>query len=296
VAGNAGAYTVRLAPSRGALAVPFQEELWVELLRDGTAAVGVRVRASSAGARLEPSEAVVDARGRAVFGIAPREHAVVVTLDIGDVPGSEISFDLPVVPGALRASLHAGGVLVEAPVPRDVAYFALVTEEERLSGGRLELANDSRGGSSVRFPLPALAVAPTHVVVSSERDLRSPSAVGWPLVAPAGAEPRSTFDAVDALLLDGRRLGGARERGRRTRVRWATAAFCAVALLAEIFLLLKLTSESDRRLDRHLEREGMAGDEALRLAPRRSPTLLLSLAAVALGFLVMAIVALLRLP
>ena len=120
------------------------------------------------------------------------------------------------------------------------------------------------------------------------------SAVGWPLT-PAGGEPKPSFDAVDALLLDGRRLGALRERARRSRVRWATAAFCSVALLIELFMLARLTRASDRRLDQHLEREGVAGDEALRLAPRRSPTLLIALAAVALGFLVMALAAIVRL-
>lgn len=295
VSGQAGPYAVSVAPGRGALAVPFEEELWVEVLRAGAAATGVRVRASSSGARLVPAEATLDARGRAVFRIAPQEHGVVVTLRVDDgTAPDEASFDLPVVPGALRARLVEGALAVEAPVPREFAYFALVTERERLFGGRLELRPDQRGGSSQRFPLPALPVAPTYAVVSSQRDLRSPSAVGWPLAA-AGETPSTSFDAVDALLLDGRRLGALRERARRSRVRWATGAFCSIALLIEILLLTRLTRASDRRLDRHLEREGLYGEEAQRLAPRRSPALLLALGAIALGFLVMAIVAIVRL-
>ncbi|HEY3498405.1 MAG TPA: hypothetical protein VGK73_27110 [Polyangiaceae bacterium] len=294
--GQAGAYSLRVAPGRGALAVPFEEELWVEALRDGAPAAGVRVQASSGGAQVMPADATFDAHGRAVFRIAPREHAVTVALRVGDPAApSELSFDLPVAPGALRASSAGDTLLVEAPVQREVAYFALVTESERLLGGRLLLAPDGRGGSSARVPLPPLPRAPTHAVVSSERDLRSPSSVGWPLPPLTGTEPATTFDAVDALLLDGRRLGALRERARRSRVRWATAAFCSLALLLEIALLTKLTRASDRKLDTHLEREGIATEEAARLAPRRSPALLLALAAVALGFFVMAVVAILRL-
>jgi hypothetical protein len=296
VEGSAGPFVVRAAPARGVLAVPFEEELWIAAERAGRPASGVRVRATSNGATLEPNEATLDARGRAVLRIVPREHTLGVTLRLDDATATgDVTFDLPVVPGALRASVEQGELRVEAPVPRDIAYFALVTPNERLFGGRLLLRPDGRGGSSARFALPALVPSPTHAVVSSERDLRSPAAVGWPLVPSAGADPATTFDAVDALLLDGRPRAALRERARRSRVRWTTGAFCALALLVEVILLARLTRTSDRRLDRHLEREGIEAPDAARLAPRRSPTLLLALALVALGFFVMAIVAILRL-
>jgi hypothetical protein len=296
VSGSAGPYAVRVAPARGVMAVPFEEELWVEVRRDAAPAAGVRVQASSASGRLAAAEAFADAQGRASFRLAPQEHALSVSLRIGDgVTGGDITFDLPVVPGALRATLRGGELLVEAPVPREIAYFALVTPTQRLAGGRLEFAPDARGRSSARLALPPFVEPPSHAVVSSERDLRSPSAVGWPLSSAPNGEPGTTFDAVDALLLDGRRYGALRERARRSRVRWATGAFCSIALLIEILLLTKLTRTSDRRLDAHLEHEGVPAEDAARLAPRRSPTLLLALAAVALGFFVMAVVAILRL-
>jgi hypothetical protein len=78
-------------------------------------------------------------------------------------------------------------------------------------------------------------------------------------------------------------------------VRWATIAFCAVAVLLELALLLRYARARDRALDIHLEREGMLGDEARRVAPRRSAAILLAVAAVALGFLLLAIAAVLKL-
>lgn len=293
--GTAGAFTVRVAPRRGVLAVPFDEDLVVEVSRDDGIAAGASVAVSATGAQVSPREGKTDADGRAAFRLRPEEHSVTVHLGI-DAGGarSDGAFGLAVVPGAFRATLVGRTVLVESPVPRDVAYLALVTERERLVGARLELAPDTSGRNVARFELPS-GLSPTHAVVSSDRDLRSPSAVGWPLVPPASGLPVRTFDAVDALLLDGRPRAARRERMRRDRVRWTTAAFCSAILLIEMVLLIGLKRSSDRALDGHLAREGIVDEEAERLAPRRSPALLLALALIALGFLIVTLAAVLKL-
>jgi len=293
--GVAGALTVRVAPRRGALAVPFEEALAVEVSRDDGPVAGAKLTGSAAGAQLAPREALTDVRGRAWFRLRPEEHSVSVRLgiDAGGVT-SEGTFGLAVVPGAFRAMLVGRTLLVESPVPRDVAYVALVTERDRLHGARLALAPDASGNSVARLELPA-GLSPTYAVVSSDRDLRSPAAVGWPLVPSESGPPAQTFDAVDALLLDGRPRAARRERLRRDRVRWTTAAFCSAILLIEMVLLIGLKRASDRALDRHLAREGVVDEEAERLAPRRSPALLLALALIALGFLVVTLAAVLKL-
>jgi hypothetical protein len=292
-----GGYDVRIAPDRGALAVPFEEGLWFEVQKNGAPVAGARLELAVAGARLGAREGTTDARGRARFALSPEEHALGARLVISDgAARSELGFGLPVVPGALRARLSGGELLIEAPVPRDVAYYALVTETERLSGGRVALSPAAGSDLFVaRVPLPALPVAPTHAVVASERDLRAAAAVGWPLSPPYGADPPRTFDAVDALLLDGRALGSARERARRARVRWSAVAFCAMAVLLELALLVAQARARDRELDAHLAREGMRGATAQRLAPARSSTWFFALAAIALGFVLLALAALVRL-
>jgi len=293
--GSAGALAVRVAPRRGALAVPFDEDLVVEVGRDDGVAANASVTASATGAQVSPLEGKTDANGRVSFRLRPEEHSVTLHLGIdAGGPRSDGAFGLAVVPGAFRATLVGRTVLVESPVPRDLCYLALVTERERLVGARLELAPDSSGKSVARFELPP-GISPTHAVVSSDRDLRSPAAVGWPLVPPASGLPAQTFDAVDALLLDGRPRAALRERLRRDRVRWTTAAFCSAILLIEMVLLIGLKRASDRALDQHLAREGVAGEEAERLAPRRSPALLVALALIALGFLVVTLAAVLKL-
>ncbi len=294
VSGAAGPFEVRVAAARGAFAVPFVEPLVVEVRRAGAPVAGGAVSAKVAGGAVTSAlRASTDARGRARFELRPDEHSLSVTLHVEDASGSgDVSFGLSVVPGALRATLDGRTLVVESPVPREVAYFALVTEHERLLAGRLALVPDARGRSSARFDIPP-GLAPTYAVVSSERDLRSPSAIGWPLAA--SDEPSRTFDAVEALLVDGRPRAALHEARRVRRVRWVTAAFCAAALVIELALLVWLTRASDRALDAHLEGAGVGAEDASRLAPKRSKALLLALLLVALGFVIVALVGILKL-
>jgi hypothetical protein len=292
---RAGELEVQVAPARGALAVPFEEQLDVGVSRDALPVPNLHVHASATGARLAQSDAVTDARGRCEFGLAPDEHAVSLTLELAEASGAlRASFALPVVPGAMRASKDRDALLIEAPVPRDVAYFAIVTQNERLFGGRAPLVPTPDGRSSARVPLPPLGSGQHFAVVSSERDLRSSAAVGWPLEPALDGEPERTFDAVEALLLDGRPRAMLREARRRARVRWVVGAFSAAALTIELLLLVAFTRRSDRALDAHLEGAGIDSDEASRLAPKRSPAVIIALLAVTLGFLVVALIGVLR--
>ncbi|HSU41702.1 MAG TPA: hypothetical protein VLJ38_19120, partial [Polyangiaceae bacterium] len=289
---HAGEFEIRVAPARGALAVPFEEELFVAVSRDGAPAQNVTVSASGTGARITPRERLTDANGRCSFQIAPEEHAVNVTFGVND--SLQASFALPVVPGAMRARKDGNELVIESPVPRDLAYFAVVTPSERWFGGRVTLTPAANGRSSARVPLPVLGTGPHYAVVSSELDLRSSAAVGWPLEPAADGEPARTFDAVEALLLDGRPRALHREGRRRTRVRWVLGAFSAAALAVELLLLVAFTRRSDRELDAHLAGAGVNLEDASRLAPKRSPAVAVALIAVALGFLVVALIGVLR--
>jgi hypothetical protein len=289
---HAGAFELRVAPARGALAVPFEEELFVSVTRDGAPAQNLTVAATGTGARVTPRELRTDANGRCSFRLAPEEHAVSVTFDVNG--GAQASFALPVVPGAMRAFKDGDALVIEAPVPRESAYFAVVTPTERWFGGRVTLSPGANGRSSARVALPPLGQGPHFAVVSSELDLRSAAAVGWPLEPAADGEPQRTFDAVEALLLDGRPRALQRDARRRTRTRWVLGAFSAAALAVELLLLVAFTRRSDRALDAHLEHAGLNLEDVSRLAPKRSPAVAVALIAVALGFLVVALIGVLR--
>jgi hypothetical protein len=71
-------------------------------------------------------------------------------------------------------------------------------------------------------------------------------------------------------------------------------AFSATALTVELLLLVAFTRRSDRELDAHLAEAGVEAGDASRLAPKRSLGVVIALLAVALGFLVVALVGVLR--
>ena len=286
---RAGALEVRVAPVRGALAVPFEDQVLVEVRRGGVGVRDVELRARGSGLRVVPELVTTDAAGQARVRVQPTEHVASLALELEDGGArQEVSFSLPVVPGALDARREGTALRITSPVPRDVAYYAFVTEHERLLGGRAPLLPSPGGGATASVPFPALGLMPIYVVVSSERDLRSPAAVGWTLDPGGSVEPQSTFDAVDALLVDGRPRAAFREARRVARVRWVVAAFCAAALAVELMLLVAFTRRSDRSLDLHLEGAGLGAEDAARLAPKRASRVVVALIVVALGFFVVA--------
>ncbi len=237
VTSRAGELEISLAAARGVLAAPFDDELLIEVRAEGqpiAAELELSAEGATLGAQRERTSGLAPARVR----ITPRDHLVSVDVRASSEGRAPVSAraTLPVVPGALDAVVRGGELVIRSPVPRDRAYFAIVSEEQRLAGGSLALVADEHGGASAVCPLPALPAGPAWAIVSSAVDLESPGRVGWPLYA--SAEPLSTFDAREALLLDGRPQAVARERQRQSRARWVTIGVCGLSLAVSLVLLL----------------------------------------------------------
>jgi hypothetical protein len=228
-----------------------------------------------------------------VFSVAPLEHVATASIRAQAADGAtgELRVSLPVVPGALHAEARGEELLLKSPIPRDFAYYALVDRGTRHAGGAVALSPSGRLWEG-RAPLPKIDARPLWVVVSSEPDLRSGAAVGWPLEAGAEAPPR-TLDVYDHLLLDGSKAGFAREQRRLSRVRWTTAALCVVALALTLALLVARVRSADRHIAAHLGEAGL-GAETGTLAPARVWFVAVASLAVVLGFLVLALLVLYR--
>ena len=242
----AGTLAVRAAPLHGAFAVPFADELRVEVRRQGQPAQGVSLEVEADGADLQTQALAgkvarleTAADGRATVLVAPREHAVSVSIR-ARLGGEEGRLDvaLPVVPGAMRATAVPGGVRVDSPIARERAYVSFVNDRVRLGGGAVTLQADGRGGATGTLKWTLSSVGPFWAVVSSELDTQSLALVGWPLGdAPSASEPLETFDVRDRLLLDGLPDALARERGRQDHARQVAAILAAITMVLTLVLV-----------------------------------------------------------
>ena len=284
-----GVFVVSVAPERGAFVVGSADPLLIRVERSGDPAPGVALTISAEGARLNGVAGLhTDARGRARVMFEPSELNPTLRVEAhgGDAQSGLIDTGVPVVPGGFHGTATATGVRVESAVPRSEAFFSVVSDRGRVLGGVLALASNGHGGSLATVELPALP-HPVWLVVSSDVDQNSAATIGWPL--DVGPEPAQTFDVPDVLLLDGLPAAFQREQERRSRVRWLSASFIAVAFALSVALLVLRVRAADRDISQHL-REGLEAEVAARVAPRRALSLLVALLTLGLGFIALGLI------
>ncbi len=299
--GNAPtALRVRLAPARGALAVPFRDALVLDVRDERGPIEGASVELSVEACTVHAKAPLVtDAGGRARVDVTPLNHAAPFTATARTVDGREGRLEgaLPIVPGAIDARITARELRVVSPIERDVAWLALVTESGRLGGGRLALTPDGRGGAVATYPLPDPMKPPVWAVVSSEHDMASMALIGWPLFGDVSGEPPRTFAPRDRLLLDGLVAAHALDQARRSRARWLAVIFCAAAAGLVGLGLWHTARSSAAQIAAHLERMSAEESSEERSKPAQGGTLLavgIAVLCVALGFTVIAVVAMFR--
>jgi hypothetical protein len=267
--------------------------LLIRVERAGNTAPGIDLNVKADGAELSGLEHLrTDMRGRARIGFRAVDLNPTLRVEArGESAESGlIDSGVPVVAGGLHAARTPSGFRVDSATPRGEAYFSVVSDHARLAGGALKLTPDSNGGAFATAELPQMP-APSWLVLSSEVDLNSAAAIGWPL--DSSTEPAQTFDVPDALLLDGLPAAFEREQARRSRVRWLTAAFIAVAFALSVALLVLRVRAADRNIARHL-RTDLELDTAQRIAPRGLWPLLVALLAIGLGFIALGLIVVAR--
>jgi hypothetical protein len=308
-----GALQIRVAPGRGVLAVPFRDPLVVEVRYAGRPVPGAQLQFAPEGLNLAPTSAAhprrTDQSGRALVPVKPLEQVCALRVTATSSAGlqGEWYSTLPVVLGALHASLQNGELRVVSPIPRKRAYFAVISEHARLAGGPLTLQPDQRGGAVQLVPLPQQPATCLWAVVSSEPELSSVGTVGWPIQvgSPDSTtldrrlthQPKRSLVVPDRLLLDGFVASSARSERRQQRARALAAAFVAAALTLVLLLMVQRVRESQTRLQQHLTRAGVALPDAERIEePKRSRlfTLLVALLCVVLGFVMIGLLVLYR--
>jgi hypothetical protein len=287
-----------VAPAHGVLITAqgaLKDELVFRASRAGEPVAGARMSVKLDGA--EPAEAQVhtDAAGLARLELQPREATVRVALEANadGIGQGTLVARLDVVQGAIRVTREGDGLRLLSSGAASLAYLAFFDENRRHWGLHVALSPTPDGRLTALIPWPAqLPNTRLWVVASSQPDLASPSAVGWPIADVDRPDPL-TFDARELLLLDGAAVARLREERRARRIRWVTAGYSALALLVTLLLFVRRVADTDRALERHLSQAGV-DDAARSIAPAGKGRALLAAACIGLGFVVLALFALLK--
>lgn len=291
-AGSAG-LRIRVHPGRGVFAVPFSDPVSIEVTTPDGPAAGARLSVHAEGTS-EPSgdrSLTTDGRGLAELMLTPREHVVALEIEasFGERRARWYS-TLPVVPGALHARREGKRLVIEAPVPKEAAFYSIVSERGRFSGGRVALSDDGRGGAVAQVEWPRGIEAPAWAVVASEPDMNTVAAVGWPIDT---TSPTRTFDVREELWLDGLPQAYATSLERPRRARLLAGAFAALALALAVVLFTGRVRAADRALATHFSEA--AEGEVERFRVRQSLLALVTAAlCIALGFVLVGLVSLAR--
>ncbi len=293
---SSGDIELAIAPARGVLVIAqgaLDDELLLRAQRAGAAVESARLEVKLEGAEPPEAQLTTDREGLARLRLRPRDAKVRVAVKafaagIGD---GSLAAQLGVVQGAMRASRDGRLLRLESSGAATLAFATFFDEKRRYQGLHVELSPAPDGRLVGEAPWPAqLPDGPLWVVTSSQPDLASPAAVGWSM---APDVPATTLDARELLLLDGAPSARAREERRARRIRWATAGYATLALGLTLWLFVRRVREAEQRIERHLARSGL-DEAALGVAPAGKARTLLAVACIGLGFLVLALLALLK--
>jgi hypothetical protein len=295
---HGGDIELSVAPAHGVLVTAqgaLQDELVLRAARGGSPVIEARVGVKLEGG--EPAEATLrtDARGLARLAVRPSDANLRVALEASadEIGSGTLAARFEVVQGAIRARRDGERLRLETSGAASHAFVGFFDEQRRYGGASVVLSQAPDGRLVGELPWPVgLTASPLWVVASSQPDLSSPSAVGWPIVTAGEPDPR-TFDAHELLLLDGAPAAQLREERRARRIRWVTAGYASLALLLTLVMFVRRVRESDEVIARHLAESGV-DDAADSIAPVRRGRALLAAACIGLGFVVLAVFALLK--
>ena len=293
-----GELQLSVAPARGVLVTAqgaLEDELLILAARAGSPVSDARVTVKLEGAQPSESRVKTDSAGLARLKLRPSDATVRVGLDAvaEGIGAGTLAARLEVVQGAIVVTRRSDALLVESSGAAALAHLGFFDESRRFLGLRVPLAPAADGRLIAELPWPAgLSAQPLWVVASSQPDLGSPSAVGWPIAGGGEPAPR-TFDARELLLLDGAPLARLREDKRVQRVRRVIVGYATLALLLTLWLFVGRVRAAEAKIGAHLARAGL--DEAAPgIAPPRRGRTLLAVACIGLGFLVLALLALFK--
>lgn len=299
---HGGEIELGLAPAHGVLVTAqgaLDDELVLQAQRAGAPVPNARIGVKLEGGEPAESQVRTDERGLARLRVRPSEATLRIALaaTAEGVGEGTLAARLDVIQGAIRATREGDLLKLEGSGAANHAFLGFFDENRRYLGTQVGLAPAADGRLLGTLPWPAGLPAKADatelwVVASSQSDLASPSAVGWRIAGPDVPDPR-TFDARELLLLDGAPAARLREQRRASRIRWVTACYASLTFLLTLLLFVRRVRQADRAIEEHLSRVGIA-ESSSSIAPSTKGRAVLAAACIGLGFVVLALFALMK--
>ncbi len=305
-----GELALRVAPGRGAFAVPFRDTLWIEVTRAGRPVAGSHVEVQLTGATLtidgedggRSRQLMSDERGLASTELIADAHTILVDVSArleqpeGEALMGSLSATLPVIPGAIDLRPGADDSLVlTSPVERERAFVAWIDEQGRRGGATVPLSPSPDGLWRGALSLPPRAEGEPlgWLLTSSSPELQGGGSVGWPLDDPS-AGPLPTLGASELTLLDGFPAAQARAEARVRQARWIAAGIALFSGLIVIALMLEQSRRAAARFNEHLKEQASAEAQANLTVTPIGLNLVIAALCVGLGFLLLGLLVLYR--
>lgn len=244
-----GAFDVEVIASRGAMAAPFPERVFihVSLADSKTPAAQVRLHIVGEGFEMEPhSEVVTDSQGNAQVSIRPTHHSPRLEIAAETASGTTGTWEgsLPVAPGNLwlnPEALRQGRLSVSTPVGHRIAYVTVFNEHARLLAMQIPLASQPEGNAGAEVPTPPLPSGECWILASPDPQGEGLEGelLAWPAWLPDtnSSLPQPAASMRTPLLADGVPAAVLRERSSSRSARLRIIFLLAAATLLESALL-----------------------------------------------------------
>lgn len=255
-----GELEIQVKSPRGIWIAPFEDTLWIELVKGAKSRSEIWLSASAQGAELQQKRLVLPVDRALSLRLKPTSHLVELSLS-AEVDGVERGVwegVVPVVPGGIwlepqRAADAEGAKQIRlfSPSPRKSVYVSLLSEEGRLFGAAVPLSQNAEGFFVGEFGIDLSEQTPkTAVLVAAGDPAEQGSAtVAWPLRPAVG---RAIYPKLE-LLLDGLPQAEKAEQERAISSRRTAVLLIAALAVFEILFFFAQSRKDRRALEMQLE-------------------------------------------
>lgn len=268
-----GELEIQVKSPRGIWIAPFEDTLWIELVKGAKGRSEIWLSASAQGAELQQKRLIFPVDRALSLKLKPTSHLVELSLS-AEVDGVEQGVwegVVPVVPGGIwlepqRAADAEGAKQIRlfSPSPRKNAYVSLLSEQGRHFGATVPLSQNAEGFFVGEFGIDLgergeQALQTAVLVAAGDPAEQGSATVAWPLRPAVG---KAIYPKLE-LLLDGLPQAEKTEQERAISSRRTAVLLIAALAVFEILFFFAQSRKDRRALEMQLEKASEADDSRI---------------------------------